>query len=105
MDAQIKTKWVEALRSGEYEQATGRLKDGNEFCCLGVLCTVMGAQWRDMGPYLDGFSLRDENDDELLSLRTLDSVGFGESTQGTLVKMNDDGISFPEIADYIEKHL
>jgi hypothetical protein len=36
-------KWVEALRSGEYEQGTGRLKtrDGS-YCCLGVACDISG---------------------------------------------------------------
>lgn len=28
---------MEALRSGEYPQTQGRLRDGNGFCCLGVL--------------------------------------------------------------------
>jgi hypothetical protein len=33
-------KWVEALRSGKYQQTTGRLADRNGFCCLGVACEV-----------------------------------------------------------------
>lgn len=41
MDAKVKTKWVDALRSGEYKQASGVLRDDNDaFCCLGVLCDV-----------------------------------------------------------------
>lgn len=40
-------KWVEALRSGEYQQGKGHLTvldaDGNKFyCCLGVACEVSG---------------------------------------------------------------
>lgn len=33
--------WIDALRSGEYEQGSGALqtRDG-KFCCLGVLCDV-----------------------------------------------------------------
>jgi len=36
------TKWLEALRSGEYKQGIGKLatKDGY-YCCLGVYCKVM----------------------------------------------------------------
>ena len=34
------SKWVAALRSGEYGQARGRLREGNRFCCLGVACDV-----------------------------------------------------------------
>lgn len=37
---QIVVKWVEALRSGEYEQGFGQLNSQNKFCCLGVLCDL-----------------------------------------------------------------
>lgn len=47
MKTEIKTKWVEALRSGDYKQGKGRLvKDADEFnsttsyCCLGVLAEL-----------------------------------------------------------------
>lgn len=33
-------KWVKALRSGEYKQTNGTLRDQDGFCCLGVLCEV-----------------------------------------------------------------
>ena len=32
--------WVAALRSGEYEQATGGLRDDGSYCCLGVACEL-----------------------------------------------------------------
>ncbi len=43
----IQTKWLEALESGKYEQGQGRLclldqRGNKEYCCLGVLCEVMG---------------------------------------------------------------
>lgn len=45
MKPEIKKLWIDALRSGEYEQAEGVLKGGQEetgkkgtrYCCLGVL--------------------------------------------------------------------
>lgn len=46
---QVRGKWVEALRSGDYEQAKSKLQvtevdsDSNKkigFCCLGVLCDL-----------------------------------------------------------------
>lgn len=40
MNQDIKKQWVEALRSGEYTQGKGRLHDGKNFCCLGVLCGI-----------------------------------------------------------------
>lgn len=33
-------KLVEALRSGEYEQAHDRLRRDDRFCCLGVACDI-----------------------------------------------------------------
>jgi hypothetical protein len=40
MKPEIAKKWIAALRSGKYMQTTGRLRDGNSFCCLGVLCNL-----------------------------------------------------------------
>lgn len=46
-------KVVEVLKSGEYQQTTGQLRNGNLFCCLGVMCDQFakdnadeGAHWR-----------------------------------------------------------
>ncbi|WP_407306566.1 hypothetical protein [Acinetobacter sp.] len=36
----IAMKWIDALRSGEYMQTKGALRDMNGFCCLGVLCNL-----------------------------------------------------------------
>src|SRR3954466_11512237 len=47
MDANLKTKWVEALRSGEYNQCRGNLKSPDGFCCLGVLAQISGLQFED----------------------------------------------------------
>lgn len=42
MNPDIKAQWVAALRSGEYKQGRDRLRRGDEFCCLGVLCHLAG---------------------------------------------------------------
>jgi hypothetical protein len=41
MDKELKQKWIDALRSGEYQQGKKRLctEDGR-YCCLGVLQMV-----------------------------------------------------------------
>ena len=39
MKPEIKQKWIDALRSGEYVQGNGKLNTG-AFCCLGVLCDL-----------------------------------------------------------------
>lgn len=59
MNADIKKRWVEALRSGEYKQGFTVLHEGNGgFCCLGVLCDIhakeTGEPWiqpRSIGEY------------------------------------------------------
>ncbi|QGT54329.1 hypothetical protein b3_0085 [Synechococcus phage B3] len=49
MKQEIKEKWVAALRSGEYQQTTGNLRDEKGFCCLGVLTDLYlkenGVEW------------------------------------------------------------
>ena len=49
MNPDIKKRWVEALRSGEYKQGKYYLKNGDDFCCLGVLCDLhrkeFGGKW------------------------------------------------------------
>jgi hypothetical protein len=37
MNQVIKEKWVAALRSGEYKQTKGYLRNKKGYCCLGVL--------------------------------------------------------------------
>lgn len=40
MKPEIKARWTQALRSGEYPQTTETLKDDDGYCCLGVLCEL-----------------------------------------------------------------
>jgi hypothetical protein len=111
MDAELKRKWVEALRSGNYHQTTGALhRAGGGYCCLGVLCEVMGEKnWKDAGstpgefnklmlmPYMEKTGLPRE-----LHVRS----GIPLGTQTVLVGMNDTyRNNFNEIADYIEENL
>lgn len=101
MDPEIKKKWIEALRSGRYTQAKGRLRRGDAFCCLGVLHDCDGGEWDPLGYVTrpagrpDGWRLYDG-----------DSRGLDGEAQDTLVRMNDDAdASFDEIADWIEANL
>lgn len=116
MKTDFKAKWVKALRSGDYDQATGSLRlkeDTHEFsyCCLGVLCDVAGADWSGDIPKIDGEFLEDR-DESLLSGNALDFFGLDQKTQHHLAELNDGNTdkaihnhSFSEIADYIEKNL
>jgi hypothetical protein len=45
MNEEVKSRWLEKLRSGDYAQTPGQLgfvaDDGSEsYCCLGVLCEI-----------------------------------------------------------------
>jgi hypothetical protein len=134
MDAQLKAKWVEALRSGEYKQAKGKLHDtkNDAFCCLGVLCKVMGAEFGpgqeekenedEDGMYMDTYDyvpvlngrVLSSNDDEELKDSFCKEIGIPH--QFDLIELNDGRgklgddnykapAPFSEIADYIEKNL
>ena len=45
MNAEVKEKWLNALRSGEYKQTRGNLKTDCGFCCLGVLCDLYSKEF------------------------------------------------------------
>jgi hypothetical protein len=40
MDPELKVKWLEALRSGDFPQGQGALHDNGKYCCLGVLAQI-----------------------------------------------------------------
>lgn len=90
MDAELKAKWVAALRSGKYAQGRAHLNLNGRYCCLGVLCEV--ADYRSAS---NAYIRRDEDTFDLLP----------EDVQSKLGGMNDTPISFAEIADYIERNL
>ena len=104
MDKQtIKAKWLEELRSGKHHQITETLKDqfGNGeygYCCLGVLAEkVMGLEVRiaDEGiPYDSGDPIVYQKVDKIL----------GKCLSAQCSDKNDDGYTFSEIADYIERN-
>lgn len=123
MDADIKAKWVAALRSGKYMQIGGRLSDGAYgFCCLGVLCDIKGADgW-------GGYDATDEEDQSgrrylgntfLPNTEVREWAGFprtGEVERAipsvridgvtkALHDHNDDGKTFSQIAKAIEEQL
>jgi hypothetical protein len=109
MNPEVKARWVAALRSGEYEQATGQLrKTTGSFCCLGVLCNLYdSAAW---GKEFDGYDGVPSN--TVLDWAGLDSQHFNSAVRVdiggvvlTLYEHNDKGRTFAEIADAIEAQL
>lgn len=128
MNQDVKKKWVDALRSDEYEKANGNLKKGEKGrCCLGVLCDIYkeehgAARWVECRSDVDAFSPSDSSDEStaLLPDMVVDWAGLSHSggaririeergVRYTLSELND-GISveehsFDEIADIIENNL
>lgn len=108
MKKELRDAWVAALRSGEYEQTTETLESDGAYCCLGVLCVVAKI---DIPPDANDLDYNDEGDEQgIYDLRALrDDCGLGtghDSPQIKLITMNDeDGKTFPEIADWIEMNV
>lgn len=111
-------KWVEALRSGEYQQCRTQLcllgadEKPSGYCCLGVACELYrqyegGLRVVDQ---VDGGYRRYDNNSAMLPEKVRRWLGlqtdngfFGVSPDGvTLAGKNDAGASFAEIADIIE---
>lgn len=102
--------WVDALRSGKYQQTSSVLQDTEGHCCLGVACDVArlhGTQVTMDGAFIDGSSL----DEQPL---VMDWLGLrdGEGCIGNIVggwnhltAINDlSGHGFDFIADTIEQN-
>ena len=109
MKAHIKKRWIKALRSDEYVQGTGSLvhpKGGYDaFCCLGVLCDVLGEEFSKTVSGL-GIAINSSGfNTGRLPWRLLNRVSMSEGEQQYLIYMNDTGKSFKQIANYIETAL
>lgn len=103
--------WVAALRSGEYSQAHGMLRHGNggdySFCCLGVLAETSPRLRRDPAADDDGYGeyVFDGGERDTRWSCDLPSVVLARGLQSELIRMNDRGRSFAEIADWIEANV
>lgn len=92
MTPENKRIWVDALRSGKYQQTQDVLKNKNGFCCLGVLCEVLPPPPElENSPYKYAAILinegRDNKYDVFQFIHKNDAMRW----------------SFPEIADFVEE--
>lgn len=107
----FKAKWVKALRSGKYPQGTeGFLRSINEdakgnsvveYCCLGVACHIAGSSG------ITGKSfIMNENNSIIKSINKVPKMLHGDEAVALMLsEINDSGVSFKEIADFVEKYL
>lgn len=131
MNPDVKANWIEALRSGRYEQGEGKLKLMHEdtsrsfYCCLGILSEVQGLDAVPGLPrenegelgfwdYRFKFTAKDVNSgdtytEEQATMPTEDwlnqACDMGLFEAELLAAMNDGGVSFEGIANWIEENL
>lgn len=124
MKATIKKLWLNALRSGEYKQGKGTLRANDSYCCLGVLCDLHAKEFKKDWVLVP--TVNDEHYDylgrtqflpnEVSNWAEIDyykSLGYTNSgmfknddgKDSSLSTLNDEGKSFTEIADIIEKRF
>lgn len=105
MRATLKQRWIEALRSDRYHQGRGHLRAelyGKTFhCAMGVLYDLIATpeQWERLrtndGPFFDGY----------LPIESYDQTGISPFAERQIASLNDDGLSFAEIANIVERDI
>jgi hypothetical protein len=107
LDKEIKKAWVEALRSGKYEQGKHSLKKDNCYCCLGVLCEI-NHKLDEYGYIIGGGKeyLNDELEKEFNMVYNGYFKGFSIDEKSCLTELNDfTGFTFEQIAEVIELYF
>jgi hypothetical protein len=110
MNRKLAKLWSADLRDPAHKQAKGALFDGKGHCCLGRLCVVLNEQFvRDTST--QRYFVEGTNNFEVLPGRVMDRAGI--ATDGgqfvpaygridSLADGNDEGLTFPQIADLID---
>ena len=112
MNEQVKEKWVNALRSGEYQQTQLYLHKEDGFCCLGVLCDLYikenNVEWEINGDE-DSNYYKFQGNAASLPSSVIEWAGVEDHNPAIgfipLAVLNDRGSTFNEIADVIEEHF
>ncbi len=99
-------KWARDLETTSAKQAQGVLNNGSRgFCCLGRLCVIAGSRGERCGT-----EIAYGGETTVLPTEVMDKVGMETDTgeyshnHDHLAGLNDDGVSFVEIAKIIRKH-
>ena len=119
LDPEFKAKWVAALRSSKYEKGFGELydKENKSYCCLGVAGRISGISTSSLKGHsmlcddAGGRSFKKETlakVPKMLTGETILTLGLANMNDANdNSEFNPEGkeFTFPEIADWIEKHL
>jgi hypothetical protein len=102
MRKSLKDRWLDALKSGEYEQGTGSLmfeddSYGSRYCCLGVLLDIEKCleenpkeRWHTEGMPTEKF---------------LKGVELDSHCADVLASVNDDSNDFDDVIQMIEQEV
>lgn len=119
MNPELKTLWLEALRSGKYEQGQQFLNRNDKLCCLGVLCEVMV----ELDPTIHAITVKDSEvgghgvsrsftvkkyggGSRMIPHTLLSRAKITTMEAKRLAVLNDEhGLSFEEIAKQIEENM
>lgn len=95
-------KWLEHLRSGDYNQTRAALHANGGYCCLGVACLVAGITEEEMGD--SGYMITGmvQQIGKPYPSELLGCTPLGEK----LMQLNDqEKRTFLEIADWVEENV
>jgi hypothetical protein len=123
-DSEMKEKWLQALRSGDYKKGNSYLcrknltKKGFSYCCLGVLAEINGHLYfrkEECGVNEWPYKTTNMNDDEDWAETTLIMTNKGKSgyimygisgkDHSNLIEINDNAETFGEAIHYIEENM
>ena len=131
MNPEVKQKWIDALRSGKYEQGSEKLRSQQGYCCLGVLCDLYAqeheTQWEFRGNEETNLQLMDywyfEDQSEFLpdSVKEWAELPVGNPSvrvdvseeddendwfyKDEIANLNDSGYTFNELSNVIEQQF
>lgn len=107
MKLELRDSWIEALRSGNYEQTRGELYSNGSYCALGVLCDVAKVPYYETGRFRHQRAYGHESKDRFkLKDSTMKRLDLLYSETRVITRMNDDECkTFDQIADYVERNL
>jgi hypothetical protein len=131
MNPEVKQKWIDALRSGKYDQGSEKLRSVTGYCCLGVLCDLyskeQGAEWEFHGIIETNLQPQDywyfEGESEFLPESVKEWAGLPVGNPSVRVdvtdnadeddwfyndeiaNLNDSGYTFNELSELIEQQF
>jgi len=106
----IKEKWLNALRSGEYTKGREYLCSDNKYDCLGVLCEIQGIKRKkkkNAHTYYQGCTSILSEKNPMYSILGDNGKFNGFNIRGTegLASINDTTETFDEVIEVIEKYF